>query len=37
MHTQGKELIQQHRPTQNTAEAEEAAQEHKPTGTEQSN
>jgi hypothetical protein len=36
-HTQGAEPTPQHRPTQNTAEAEKAVQEHKPTGTEKSN
>jgi hypothetical protein len=32
-HTQGSEPAQQHKPSQNTAEAE-AAMDHKPTGTE---
>jgi hypothetical protein len=36
-HTQETGPTQQHRPTQNTAEAAKATQEHKPTGTEKSN
>jgi hypothetical protein len=36
-HSQETEPTQQHTPAQNTAEAEKAPQEHKPTGTETSN
>jgi hypothetical protein len=36
-HMQGTEAIKQHRPTQNKAEAKNAAQGHKPTGTEKIN